>query len=233
MSLRYPDDLPLRDDLREGHAAAWAEIAQPGVSWTGADRVAIVAEARAALDCKLCTARKSALSPNAAQGEHDAASTLSAPIVDAIHRLRTDPQRLTRSWFDSLIPVQLSQPAYAELVSLVCSSVIIDTQHNALGLPAASLPDPVEGEPGGELLEGTVDIGAWLPVMDTEADLADTGLPTVPNIARALTLVPRAAALFFGAFRPHYRLKDLHLAISQAQAEFVASRVSSLNQCFY
>ena len=233
MTLCYPDDLPLRDDLREGHATAWADIAQPGVSWTGADRVAIVAEARAALDCDLCSARQSELSPNAVQGDHDTASALPASVVDAVHRLRTDPQRLTRAWFDALVPDQLSQPAYVELVSLVCTSVIIDTQHNALGLPVASLPDPVAGDPGGELLEDSVDIGAWLPVVRTEADLADTGLPSVPNIARSLTLVPRAAALFFGAFRPHYRLKDLHLAISQAQAEFVASRVSALNQCFY
>jgi hypothetical protein len=195
--------------------------------------VAIVAEARAALDCSLCSARKSALSPNAVQGAHQTASTLPAAVVDGIHRLRTDPQRLTRAWFDSLVPDQLSQPAYAELVSLVCTSVIIDTQHNSLGLPVAPLPDPLDGEPGGDLLEDTVDIGAWLPVMKTEADLADTGLPSVPNIARAISLVPRAAALFFGAFRPHYRLQEIHLAISQAQAEFVASRVSALNECFY
>ena len=233
MTLRYPEALPLRDDLREGHAAAWADIAQPGVSWTGAERVAILAEARAALDCNLCTARKSALSPNAVEGDHDTASALAAPIVDGIHRLRTDPQRLTRAWFDSLVPDQLSQPAYAELVSVVCTSVIIDTQHNALGLPVTDLPDPIEGEPGGDLLDDTVDIGAWLPVMKAEADLADTGLPSVPNIARAMSLVPSAVALFFGAFRPHYQLQKIPLAISQAQAEFIASRVSALNQGFY
>lgn len=233
MTLRYPEGLPLRDDLREGHAAAWADIARPGVSWTGAKRVAILAEARAALDCSFCGARKSALSPNAVEGDHDSASALAAPIVDAIHRLRTDPQRLTRTWFDSLVPDQLSQPAYAELVSVVCTSVIIDTQHNALGLPVADLPDPIDGEPGGDLLDDTVDIGAWLPVMHAEADLADTGLPSVPNIARAMSLVPSAAALFFGAFRPHYQLQQIPLAISQAQAEYIASRVSVLNQCFY
>ena len=196
MTLRYPDDLPLRDDLHEGHAAAWADIAQPGVSWTGAERVAILAEARAALDCELCNARISALSPNAVQGVHDAVSALPAAVVDGIHRLRTDPQRLTRAWFDSLVEDQLSLAAYAELVSLVCTSVIIDTQHNVPGLPVAPLPDPVDGEPSGDVLDDTVDIGAWLPVMKAEADLTDTGLPSVPNIARAMSLVPRAAALF-------------------------------------
>lgn len=233
MALTYPDDLLLRDDLREGHAAAWAEIAQPGVSCNGADRVAVVAEARAALDCELCRARKQALSPNAVQGDHDCVSALPAAVIDGIHRLRTDPQRLTKSWFDDLVPDTVTTAAYAELVSLVCTSVIIDTLHNSLGLPVPALPESIEGEMGGEILTETVDIGAWLPVVEREDDLADTGLPSVPNIARAVSLVPRAVMLFFGAFRPHYRLKDIHLAISQAQAEFVASRVSALNECFY
>jgi hypothetical protein len=233
MALSYPDDLLLRDDLRDGHAGAWDELARPGVSWTGAERVAMVAEARAALDCGLCRARKEALSPNAVQGHHDAATGLPAAIVDGIHRLRTDPQRLTRSWFDALVPGAVSQPAYAELVSVVCTSVIVDTLHNALGLAAPDLPAPVDGAVGGDILADTTDIGAWLPVMQREDDLADTGLPSVPNIRRAMSLVPSAVALFFRAFGPHYRLKDIHLAVSQAQAEFVASRVSAVNECFY
>jgi hypothetical protein len=233
MTLGYPLELPLREDLREGHAQAWGEIAQPGVSWSGQERVAIVAEARAAVDCTLCRQRKQALSPNAVRGDHDHASELPEQVIDAIHRLRTDPQRLTRAWFDAIVPAHLNQPAYAELVSVVCTSVIIDTLHGSLGLPLAALPEPIDGHPGGEVLEDTTDIGAWLPVMQREDDLADTGLPSVPNIARAVSLVPRAMLLFFGAFRPHYRLKDIHLSISQAQAEFVASRVSSMNECFY
>lgn len=233
MALCYPENLPLREDLRTGHAAAWADIAGPSVCWTGAERTAMVAEARAALNCRLCGARKDALSPLAVSGEHDRVSELPAPLIDAIHRLRTDPQRVTRSWFDALVPAHASSPAYAELVAVVCTSVIVDTLHRSLGLPPPPLPDPLDGEPGGEILEQTTDIGAWLPVMNRDDDLADTGLPSVPNIARALSLVPRAVVLFFGAFRPHYRLKDIHLAISQAQAELVASRVSALNECFY
>jgi hypothetical protein len=63
--------------------------------------------------------------------------------------------------------------------------------------------------------------------------MADTGLPAVPNIFRAMGLVPDAVALFFSTFRPHYALKDIELSISQAQAELVASRVSAWNECFY
>ena len=60
-----------------------------------------------------------------------------------------------------------------------------------------------------------------------------TGLPGAPNIARSMGSVPSAVALFFTAFRGHYALRDIPLAVSQPQAEFVASRVSALNQCFY
>jgi len=66
-----------------------------------------------------------------------------------------------------------------------------------------------------------------------EDTLADTGMPRVPNIARSLGLVPSALTLFFNTFRPHYALKDIDLSISQAQAEFIAARVSAMNECFY
>jgi len=33
--------------------------------------------------------------------------------------------------------------------------------------------------------------------------------------------------------RSHYSLSDIPLDISQAQAEFIAARVSALNECFY
>jgi len=91
--------------------------------------------------------------------------------------------------------------------------------------------------PPGERNALAVDAGAWVLIGDgggsDTAQTSATGLPAVPNIVRAMGLVPAAVDLFFGAFRPHYALQTIPLAISQAQAEFVASRVSALNQCFY
>ena len=72
-----------------------------------------------------------------------------------------------------------------------------------------------------------------VPVLDAPQDLAHHGLPNVPNIARSMGLVPSAVELFFTTFRPHYSLSYIHMTISQAQAEFVAARVSSINECFY
>ena len=230
----YPDHLPLRPDLRDAHSPSWQAIAQPGAFWSGSDRVDMVREARAALSCSLCSARKSALSPNAVSGVHDAATgNFDLQVIDAIHRIRTDPGRLTLTWFNELMASGLSQQHYVEMVAVVNSSVIIDTLHQSLGLPLAPLPQPVDGKPSGEYNTDAIDDGAWLPILAARQDVSATGLPTVPNIARSMGLVPSAGALFFTTFRPHYALMDIPLSISQAQAEFVASRVSALNQCFY
>jgi len=238
----YDRNTHVRDQLKTAHAQSWAELAKPGAFLTGAARIAAVREARAALDCPLCAERKAALSPFAVTGTEHATlagtlppgnELLDAPLLDVVHRLRTDPGRLTRAWFNEIIASGVGVGTYVEVVSVVTTSVIVDTLHRALGLEVPALPEPVAGQPSGETNPDAVDAGAWVPVMAGQQDLADTGLPTVPNIARAMGLVPSAVALFFRTFRPHYQLKDIQLTISQAQAEFVASRVSSLNECFY
>jgi len=228
----YADTLPLSDELREAHDRALKKIVRPGPSWTGAERRAMVESARSATNCSYCAARKSALSPSHVSGEHEDATDLPAVVVDAIHRIRTDPGRLTRSWFDE-VTAAIGQPAYVELVSVVNTSVIIDTLHSALDQPLPSLPEAEPGDPTQAATGDVVDAGAWVPITRAARDMADTGLPAVPNILRAMGLVPEAVALFFSTFRPHYSLKDIKLSISQAQAELVASRVSAWNECFY
>lgn len=225
-------DVPLRDNLREAHATSLQMIAAPGSHWTGAERVAIAEETRIAQDCPLCAERKAALSPFSVSGEHAATDTLPAAAVDAVRRLATDPGRLTRQWFESIVEV-LGAPKYVELVSVANSMIIIDSQHRAAGLPPPALPAAQPGEPDGAVNEGAVDRGAWVPISAGEDTVSATGLPGVPNIVRSMGLVPGAVALFFNTFRPHYALKDIALDISQAQAEFVASRVSAHNECFY
>ena len=72
-----------------------------------------------------------------------------------------------------------------------------------------------------------------MPLTAVEEGDGVFGMPRAPNIGRAMGLVPSAVALFFLAFRAHYALRDIPLDIAQAQAEFIASRVSALNACFY
>ena len=221
-------------EVIERHAQAWRLIASPGAFWSGAERVQMVAEARAATACALCVRRKAALSPFAVEGEHDAVSDLPPVLIDMIHRLRTDPGRYTRTVFDGVLAVGISREHYLEAVSVVNAAVIVDTLHAALGLPLPDLPTPESGAPIGQPAADVVDDGAWVPLTRVDDRTATiTGLPGAPNIARSLGCVPSAVALFFTAFRGHYALRDIPLAVSQAQAEFIASRVSALNECFY
>jgi len=226
----------LSDTLKANHTKSWQQVSQAGDFWHAAQRVAMVNEARASLRCTLCTTRKQALSPFGVAGEHTRHSTsngLSDVVVDTIHRIRTDPGRLTREWFDTVMASGMSKQAYTELVSVVTTSVIIDTLHNSVGLELPDLYPPEPGDCGNEFNADTVDEGGWLPMLAAPRDIGSHGLPQVPNIARALGLVPSALNLFFQTFRPHYALQDISLSISQAQAEFVASRVSAINECFY
>lgn len=228
----YRDDLPLTDELKAAHRHALAQMVGPGAFWRGHERRAMVLTARAATGCGLCARRREALSPGHEAGGHDGPADLPDILVDAIHRIRTDPGRLTRRWFDA-VSTETGQGPYVEMVSVVCTSVIIDTLHGALGLEPPDLPPAEHGEPTGNGVADVVDAGAWVPITRAPDTMADTGLPAVPNIARAMGLVPAAVELFFGAFRPHYALKDIALSLSQSQAEFVASQVSAMNECFY
>ena len=220
--------------LMDAHDAAWQCIGAPGTWWAGAERRAIVAEARNALRCTLCDARRNAVSPNDVPGQHDACTELDAPAVDATHRIVSDPGRLTRAWFKRLIASGLERTRYVELVGVLATSVVIDTLHRAFGRRIPELPVAKSGAPRAATVAGLVDEGAWVPIVPRTSDEASaTGLPAVPNITRALSMVPSAFELFFLAFRPHYRLQGLDFAIGRPQIEFVASRVSALNRCFY
>ena len=225
---------PVSPEVVARHAEAWRLIGAPGAFWSGAERVQMVAEARGATACVLCARRLAALSPFAVDGEHDTASDLPPVLIDMIHRLRTDPGRYTRTVFDGVLAAGISREPYIEAVSVVNAAVIVDTMHAALGLPLPDLPTPAAGAPTGQPAPDVVDDGAWVPLTRVgDRNATVTGLPGAPNIARSMGCVPSAVALFFTAFRGHYALRDIPLGVSQPQAEFIASRVSALNQCFY
>src|SRR5436190_2451461 len=86
---------------------------------------------------------------------------------------------------------------------------------------------------------------AWVPWIEPE-DLteAEAGIyPTVrppANIHRAMSLVPAEVRSFFDLCEHHYlgplEMRDFgreYRAITHAQIELLAARVSALNRCFY
>lgn len=234
--------LPIPDAMRAAHRRAWERLAAPGSWWTGAEKVAIAAEVRAARTCALCRERKAALSPHTVAGEHTASGALSAPAVEAAHRIASDPGRLTRAGYEKTRAAGLSEGHYVELLGVVVTLVNLDALHRALGVPPEPLPAPRTGEPSRVRPPASL-AGAWVPLLDLDSPQARelyAGSPRVPNVARALSLVPDAVRQLQELSEVHYLpLADVidpraHApALSRAQMELVAGRVSALNECFY
>ena len=111
--------LPVREDLPATHRRAWRRLAQPGTWWTGRERVAIAAEVRRAAGCSHCQARKVALSPDALEGAHESLGVLPDAVVEVIHRVVTDPARLSRSWYEKLRADGLVDTEYVETLGVI------------------------------------------------------------------------------------------------------------------
>lgn len=236
--------VPVRDDIRETHRGFWTHVRSPGTWWSGHARVAIAAEARRSLTCGLCRARKDALSPHVVSGEHDTDGSLGATAVEVIHRLRTDPARLSRAWFDSILATGMPVEKYVELVGVVSLIAGVDSFARALGIPPFPLPEPIPGAPSRHRPASAKPGEAWVPMIaaedatGSEADLYD-GAGFVPNVLRALSVVPDEVRALKRAAASHYvpfqQIPDptVRRALDRSQMELVAARVSVLNECFY
>ncbi len=232
----------VRDDLRIAHAHAWERLGRPGTWWTGAERVAIAREVRAAWRCSLCRERKAALSPNTVPGPHARASTLPDEIVDAVHRLTTDPGRLSRDWFDRVRAVA-SDGHYVELLGVVVTVVSIDSFCHGIGVPLHALPEPVAGEPSCYRPTQARNEGAWVPMIPAaDARGLEQGLfgdSRTANVVRALSLVPdevrQLRELSAAQYLSELQMMDFAVgrSLSRAQMELIAGRVSALRECFY
>jgi len=195
--------IPIRDDLTKTHGELLEHLRAPGTWWTGAERVAIAAESRHALDCALCRERKDALSPSSVKGEHDSLGALPEAVVDVIHRVRTDPARLSKSWFDGVMAAGVSEEAYVEVIGVVTLLAGIDYTARALGAPPPALPDPLPGEPSRHHPATARPGVAWVPMIDpADADGDEAVLARERTALRGL-LTPEAfvdAAAVIGAF---------------------------------
>ena len=235
----------LRDDIPEAHREIWRKIGQPGSWWRGEERVAFVEESRNARSCGACERRAGALSPEGDFGPHQTTTNLPEVVVDVVHRLTTDPSRLSRSWLDTVNARGVADEGYVEILGVVVAAISIDALHRALGLPLEPPPPAVSGEPDGYRPEGAKDSGAWVRALppenagENEADLYPGG--RTGNVVSAMSLVPDAVRMLKTLSHAHYLPMRCILnpgdngdrAISRNQIELLAGRVSSLSDCFY
>lgn len=236
--------VPVRDDFAAAHTRFWQRLAAPGTWWTGAERVAIAAEVRHARHCALCQARQAALTPAAVQGHHDHLGTLPDAAVDVIHRVVTDPGRLSRQWFQETLAAGLAAEQYVEILGALVALVSIDSFCRGIGVPLHPLPEPQPGAPSRYRPPGAIQEEAWVPMIPVEratgaeADLY--GGQAVGNVIRAMSLVPDEVRTLLDLSTVHYlprgQGRDLSAstgALNRMQMELIAGRVSALRQCFY
>jgi len=238
--------IAVREDIVASQRRAWDSLAAPGTWWTGAQRVALAREVRAARDCALCAERKAALSPYAVRGVHAAAGGLPPAVVDAVHRVTTDPGRLARRFADDVIAAGASDAQLVELIGVVCLVMLVDGFARAIGADAPALPDPLPGVPTRVRPAEAVDEGYFVPTIPyaigarPELALFDPDA-FVPNVGRGLSLVPAAVRTARDLMAAHYMTyaqvatdwEAPDRPIDRSQIELVAARTSAKNDCFY
>ena len=236
---------PVREDFAACHNRYWQRLAAPGTWLTGAERVDIARETRQSQQCDLCRRRREALSPYTVEGVHETASALPDVTVEVIHRVTTDSERLTKSWFDGIMQQGLSPEKYIEIIGTLVSVFCIDEFCRCLGIPLHELPEPQPGEPGRyRPAEASYD-RAWAPILPRRVDAgpdADLWEGEMHGfVIRALSLVPDEVRNLLDSSAAHYIkvhevwnvTRSPQGTLTRPQTEIVAARVSALNGCFY
>lgn len=229
--------VPLTQDVARVCASEWNAVGDTGQWWTGTERVAIAAEARRARACSTCDERKASLSPGRGTNGHEPTGVLNDVVVDTVHRITTDPGRLSRSWFDGVLASGLPAGAYVEAVGVISTVTVADTIAAGLAATPARLPDARPGEPDRLAPEAAEPGGAWVPILPPSAwtnefaALAQAASDPMANIMLALSSVQSEHATLIRLMMRTYRHPEPEL--TKAQVEVIASTVSAFNDCFY
>jgi len=249
-NLFSPLGFKVREDLQEAYHRSRHWVSGPGEWWTGAERVAMVKETRAAWTCLLCARKKEALSPKSISENHLADPPLSPQVVEAIHRIVTDPSRLSEQWVLELKQEGLGYPKIVELIGVVASGISMDYLFWGLGAEPPALPKPGSGKP---VREKPQDLGfhtAWVPTVIPEKstgrlkafyDSAANPAGWVAHVMQALSAAPETLIAFYDLtsviYLPPGKVgnpgAETGRAISRPQIELLAAVVSAANACPY
>ena len=210
----------VKNGIVKAHQESWKAISNAGSFWSGKDRVQIAKQARSA------RLQRRELPFNRSHPP----CTLSNDALEAIHTIAADAHKIDKGWADSLI-AKLGSGAYIEIASVVATVSAIDAFSEALGIDHGEFPKSKPGEPDGNQNPNVADIGAYVPMIDPWKG---------PNVARAFSLVPAANQLFFSNVQQMYASQGGGFSemvwrgpLTRPQAELLAARVSSANECFY
>lgn len=210
-------------------AVAADSLVGPGDWLDGAQRRRAWVEARDARTNELDNARRQAISPNAVAGGHEGNDELAAAAMEVVHRVASDPGRLSRSWADSMIEV-LGDAVYTELVGITATAAALDMFAWATSGADLEIGAAVAGKAAQVRPDDVGDIGAWVP---------QTIGGVRANVSRSLSLVPATNIAWIGLVDALYSrgadFVDLSWtrALSRPQVELVAARTTAELECFY
>lgn len=214
---------PVREEVAAVQHSVWERIGRPGSWWTGPERVAIAAQARAARAQRATHASLRTGFPPPEGGLFEGAAVVARTIAADVHRI-------DRTWADKQVAA-LGDAAYAELAAVVVCVCAIDTYADALGVGYEPLPEALVGEPDRARNESVAEVGAYLPLQEPWQG---------PNVGRALSLVPEQNLMFmslvmqmYGGRNDFFNLVWEDGPLSRPQVELLAARVSAVSECFY
>lgn len=203
-------DHPVRSDLIAGLHGEWKRLGSPGAVWTGAQRIGLAAQARAARN-----------------GENLATDILPRVAVDAARMVGAQPADVRSSNVQQWVEGGMGAAKYVELVGVVARSTAVDSIVRGLGGEPESYPAPIDGDPTGEVAEDARQHRAWVPMVGGA------------SIVSALSLVPSEMNAMFEFHGPAYLTMEqmadpvFTRGLDRAQMELVAARTSATNECFY
>ena len=197
---------------------------------TAVQRRAAWFEVREARTNALDQARRNALSPNAVEGAHQATAEVSAEAIEVLHRVASDPGRLTRAWADEMMAA-LGDTVYTELVGIAATAMTVDAFDWAMHGAETPIADAGNGAVAEQRPDDVGEVGAWVH-QSIEGATA--------NVSRALSLVPVTNRAWRGLSNGLYSrgegFMDLRWddrALNRPQAELVAARTTAELECFY
>jgi hypothetical protein len=200
----------IRGDIPNVLRKHWAHLASPGATLTSQERIAIAADARGSVAVG-----------GAASAPFDRRTS---PLAST---LMADPGAVDEELVLATA-ASVGNATAVEVIGIVSHLSAVDGFHQALGIPLEPLPEPVTGEPTGDI---TPDLKR-----------RRTHLPMPPGpIPVSLDLTPAEGTAMEALSGPLYMTYDdmahddfaRDPGLNRAQMELISSRTSHRNACFY
>jgi hypothetical protein len=203
-------ELPVRPSMLEGMKREWDRLANAGTWWSGADRVALAAEARAAGD-----------------GIPSSSSDLAHDVAAMTGRIMTNAHQIDRASVDALVDQGVSLAAYTEMVGVIARLSAVDTAVRGMGNEPVPLPTPRDGEPTRIVAPRARRRSAHVAMVGAAG--ATTALSSVPAEDAAQADLHGALYLSYSEMGNYRIVKD----IPRWQMELAAATTSWINHCVY